>query len=70
MATTKAATKVYDLLILVDATYSMYSYLESLKTLLPKVIAILNLTNAFARVSLLAYRDYSEANYNKNNILE
>jgi hypothetical protein len=64
------ATEVYDLLILVDATYSMFNYLESLKTSLPKVIALSNLTNSFERIGLLAYRDYSEANRNKDGMLE
>jgi hypothetical protein len=64
------AGEVYDLLILVDATYSMSNYLESLKTSLPKVIAISNLTNSFARIGLLAYRDYSEANRDKDGMLE
>jgi hypothetical protein len=58
---TDTASEVYDLLILVDATYSMYNYLEALKASLPKVIAISKLTNSFARIGLLAYRDYSEA---------
>ncbi|KAH7073148.1 hypothetical protein FB567DRAFT_537168 [Paraphoma chrysanthemicola] len=70
MATAKAATEVYDLLILVDATYSMYNYLESLKISLPKVIAISNLTDAFVRVGLLAYRDYSEADRANDGMLE
>src|SRR5438045_3222459 len=67
---TESATEVYDLLILVDATYSMYNYLESLKTSLPKVIAISNLTNSFARIGLLAYRDYTEADRQKDGMLE
>ncbi|CAO2648786.1 Nn.00g097350.m01.CDS01 [Neocucurbitaria sp. VM-36] len=65
-----ATPEVYDLLILVDATYSMFSYIESLKTSLPKVIAISNLTSSFARIGLLAYRDYSEAHRNKDGMLE
>lgn len=69
MATNEGA-EVYDLLILVDATYSMFSYLESLKTSLPKVIAISNLTNSFSRIGLLAYRDYSESNRTKDGMLE
>lgn len=68
--TTEPSTEVYDLLILVDATYSMFNYLESLQTSLPKVIAISNLTNGFARIGLLAYRDYTEAKRNKNGLLE
>ncbi|KAH7341183.1 hypothetical protein BKA66DRAFT_479243 [Pyrenochaeta sp. MPI-SDFR-AT-0127] len=67
---TDSSAEVYDLLILVDATYSMFNYLESLKTSLPKVITISNLTNSFARIGLLAYRDYSEANRNNDGLLE
>jgi hypothetical protein len=54
-------TEVYDLLILVDATYSMSSYLTSLQTSLPKIISISALTDSFSRVGLLAYRDYCDA---------
>jgi hypothetical protein len=62
--------EVYDLLILVDSTYSMLNYLEALQSSLPKVIAISNLTNGFSRIGLLAYRDYSEAGRTKNGMLE
>ncbi|KAJ4402221.1 hypothetical protein N0V91_007429 [Didymella pomorum] len=62
--------EVYDLLILVDSTYSMLNYVESLQTSLPKVIAISNLTNGFSRIGLLAYRDYSEAEREKDGMLE
>jgi hypothetical protein len=64
------ASEVYDLIILVDATFSMSSYLESLKTSLPKVIAISKLTNSFARIGLVAYRDYSEADREKGGLIE
>ncbi|KAI8936069.1 hypothetical protein NX059_007569 [Plenodomus lindquistii] len=63
-------TVVYDLMLLVDATYSMFNYLESLKTSLPKVIAISNLTSSFERIGLLAYRDYSEAGRTRDGMLE
>jgi hypothetical protein len=62
--------KVYDLLILVDATTSMTSYLASLHTSLPKIIAISNLTHNFARIGLLAYRDYSEVYHGHDGLLE
>lgn len=62
--------EVYDLLILVDSTYSMLNYLEALQSSLPKVIAISNLTNGFSRIGLLAYRDYSEARRSKDGMLE
>lgn len=54
------SAKVYDLLILVDATYSMSSYLNSLQTSLPQIISISALTNCFSRIGLLAYRDYCD----------
>jgi hypothetical protein len=57
-----AATSEYDLLILVDATYSMSNYLTSLQTSLPKIISISALTDSFSRIGLLAYRDYSDDN--------
>ncbi|KFY12471.1 hypothetical protein V492_03876 [Pseudogymnoascus sp. VKM F-4246] len=50
--------EVYDLLILVDATSSMYSYLHSLQTSLPQIISISKVTDCFSRIGLLAYRDY------------
>lgn len=52
--------EVYDLLILVDATYSMSDYLTSLQTSLPNIISISALTNSFSRIGLLAYRDYCD----------
>ncbi|KAF2689843.1 hypothetical protein K458DRAFT_289571 [Lentithecium fluviatile CBS 122367] len=67
---TNETSEVYDLLILVDATYSMFSYLESLKTSLPKVIALSKLTNSFARIGLIAYRDYTEADREKDGLIE
>lgn len=48
----------YDLLFLVDATASMGSYLDALNQALPQIIAISKLTNCFARIGILAYRDY------------
>ncbi|ORY61575.1 uncharacterized protein BCR38DRAFT_495176 [Pseudomassariella vexata] len=50
--------RVYDLLILTDATMSMHAYLHALHTSLPKIIAVSALTDAFARIGVLAYRDY------------
>ncbi|KFY33245.1 hypothetical protein V494_07806 [Pseudogymnoascus sp. VKM F-4513 (FW-928)] len=51
--------EVYDLLILVDATSSMYSYIHFLQTSLPQIISISKVTDCFSRIGLLAYRDYS-----------
>lgn len=55
-----AAKECYDLLILVDATYSMYNYLESLQTSLPQIISVSALTDCFENIGLLAYRDYCD----------
>jgi hypothetical protein len=52
--------ELYDLLILVDATYSMSPYLKSLRTTLPQVISISTLTDCFSRLGLLAYKDYCD----------
>ncbi|KAE8149767.1 hypothetical protein BDV25DRAFT_130103 [Aspergillus avenaceus] len=48
----------YDLLIIVDATFSMDNYLTSLHTSLPQIISRSALTGCFSRIGLLAYRDY------------
>lgn len=69
MATTHTE-EVYDLLLLVDATSSMSNYLESLRISFPKIISISKLTNSFARIGLLAYRDYSEADNRDHPLLE
>jgi hypothetical protein len=55
-----SSAKIYDLLILVDATSSMSSYLQSLNTSLPSIISISTLTDAFSRIGLLGYRDYCD----------
>ncbi|KAH7360837.1 hypothetical protein BKA65DRAFT_604184 [Rhexocercosporidium sp. MPI-PUGE-AT-0058] len=55
-----ADQEVFDLLVLVDATYSMDAYLNSLQTSLPKIIQISTLTDCFSRIGLLAYRDYCD----------
>jgi len=54
------ATKMYDLLILVDGTYSMSNYLKSLNISLPKILSVSTLTDSFSRIGLLAYRDYCD----------
>ncbi|KAI1353886.1 hypothetical protein F5Y01DRAFT_43807 [Xylaria sp. FL0043] len=48
----------YDLLIMTDATASMGRFLHALNDSLPKVIAVSALTSSFARIGVLAYRDY------------
>lgn len=68
--TSDTSSEVYDLFILVDATESMSSYLHSLKTSLPKIIAISDLTNSFSRNSLLAYHYYTETDRENGGLLE
>ncbi|KAF2636948.1 hypothetical protein P280DRAFT_521848 [Massarina eburnea CBS 473.64] len=70
MAKNGPSDEVYDLLILVDSTYSMCKYLESLKTSLPKIISITQLTDSFAQIGLLAYRDYTETGRDRDGLLE
>ncbi|KAF5861585.1 hypothetical protein ETB97_012750 [Aspergillus alliaceus] len=48
----------YDLLVVVDATASMHSFLKSLNNSLRQIISISELTRCFSRIGLLAYRDY------------
>jgi hypothetical protein len=60
IAAESTSTKAYDLLILVDATYSMSNYLRSLNSSLPRIISLSSLTKAFERIGLLAYRDYCD----------
>jgi hypothetical protein len=64
MASTLEAAEAekYDLLILVDSTYSMSDYLESLQSSLPQIISISALTDCFERIGLLAYKDYCDKN--------
>ncbi|KAI1880523.1 hypothetical protein JX265_000763 [Neoarthrinium moseri] len=50
--------QIYDLLILTDATASMGTYLSALSESLPKIISVSTLTDAFARIGVIAYRDY------------
>lgn len=62
--------EAYDLMIVVDATYSMFNYLEALQTSIPKIVQISQLTDCFERIGLLAYRDYSEEQRAKDGLLE
>ncbi|KAJ4989273.1 dihydroxyacid dehydratase [Stagonosporopsis vannaccii] len=68
--TSQLGDGVYDLLVLVDSTYSMLNYIEALQTSLPKVIAMSNLTNCFSKIGILAYRDYTEAGRSEHGLLE
>ncbi|GKT59890.1 dihydroxyacid dehydratase [Colletotrichum tofieldiae] len=57
-----ASNEVYDLLFLTDATASMRSYLQALNQSLTEIIRISSLTDSFARIGVMAYRDYSANN--------
>lgn len=48
----------YDLLFLVDATYSMHSFIDGLNSSLPDILRISALTGSFERIGVMAYRDY------------
>ncbi|PKS08369.1 hypothetical protein jhhlp_005313 [Lomentospora prolificans] len=54
------AAQVYDLLILMDATSSMSTFLYALNNSLPEIIRITALTDCFARIGVIAYRDYCD----------
>ena len=57
---TSSTSEVWDLLILIDATASMQTYINALNKSLPKIISVSALTDCFARIGILAYRDYNE----------
>ncbi|CAK7200505.1 hypothetical protein SEUCBS139899_003201 [Sporothrix eucalyptigena] len=50
--------RIYDLLIVTDATASMGMYLNALNDSLPEIIKISALTGCFSRIGIVAYRDY------------
>ncbi|KAM0259347.1 hypothetical protein ACHAQJ_003379 [Trichoderma viride] len=54
------AQGAFDLLLLMDATASMGTFVEALNKSLPEVISISALTGCFERIGVLAYRDYCE----------
>lgn len=60
MAETSTTEQVHDLIVLVDATYSMDHYLKSLQVSLPQIISLSALTNCFRRLGIIAYRDYCD----------
>lgn len=55
MATT---TGPHDLLVVLDATASMGSFIYALNKSLPEVISLSALTGCFERIGVVAYRDY------------
>ncbi|KAF3939295.1 hypothetical protein ABW19_dt0200302 [Dactylella cylindrospora] len=59
-----AAEEKYDLCLITDATGSMATYLAALQHSLPQILALSNLTSAFTSISVIAYRDYDNENYN------
>ncbi|KAJ6260546.1 hypothetical protein Dda_4772 [Drechslerella dactyloides] len=72
-SSSKAATSTgeqYDLCLITDATGSMATYLSALQHSLPQILALSNLTSAFTSISVLAYRDYDDANYKHGKQIE
>ncbi|GMG06845.1 unnamed protein product [Aspergillus oryzae] len=57
-----AEAEQHDLLLVVDATASMSSFLASLRASLRQIVSMSVLTRCFSRIGLLAYRDYSAPN--------
>lgn len=57
-AGTAASTGPYDLLLLVDATYSMQTFIRGLNKALPDILRIAALTDSFEKIGVMAYRDY------------
>lgn len=58
-ATGASSSKPYDLLFLLDATYSMNHFINGLHKALPDILRISALTDSFERIGVMAYRDYS-----------
>ncbi|KAL7941196.1 hypothetical protein V8C42DRAFT_335601 [Trichoderma barbatum] len=54
------AKEAFDLLLLMDATSSMGTFVQALNKSLPEVISISTLTGCFERIGVLAYRDYCD----------
>ncbi|KAG8423407.1 hypothetical protein J3458_000308 [Metarhizium acridum] len=49
----------YDLLFLLDATLSMHDFIKGLNEARPNILRMAALTDAFERIGVMAYRDYS-----------
>ncbi|KDQ17823.1 hypothetical protein BOTBODRAFT_171538 [Botryobasidium botryosum FD-172 SS1] len=52
----------YDILVVVDATGSMGSYLDALRSSIPEILALSTLSGSFQRLGIIAYRDYTDGN--------
>ncbi|EHL02872.1 putative ariadne-like RING finger protein [Glarea lozoyensis 74030] len=52
------APEIYDLLLLIDATYNTGPTLNSLSITLPHLLTLTTVTTSFSRLSILAYRAY------------
>ncbi|CAK7229125.1 hypothetical protein SCUCBS95973_007114 [Sporothrix curviconia] len=50
--------RIYDLMVVTDATASMGMYLNALNASLPEIIKVSALTGCFSRIGVVAYRDY------------
>ncbi|KAH7317108.1 hypothetical protein B0I35DRAFT_267483 [Stachybotrys elegans] len=54
--------QAYDLLIILDGTGSMSSYVRGLNRSLPQILGMAALTDCFQRIGVIAYRDYCVKN--------
>ncbi|KAJ2978061.1 hypothetical protein NQ176_g4026 [Zarea fungicola] len=61
MATNDTSKKVYDLVLLTDATSSMSYFIDGLNRALPEIISLMALTSCFERIGVAAYRDMADA---------
>ena len=53
-----ATADAYDMLVLIDSTYSMATYLKALNKSLLDIIRISSLTACFSRIGVMTYGDY------------
>ncbi|CAM1505851.1 Fc.00g114880.m01.CDS01 [Cosmosporella sp. VM-42] len=58
MADSQTQGKAYDLLVVLDATASMGTFIHALNKSLPEIISLSALTGCFDRIGVVAYRDY------------
>ncbi|TDL20326.1 hypothetical protein BD410DRAFT_725893 [Rickenella mellea] len=49
-----------DLIIVLDATYSMGNFLDALRQSIPEIVALSKLSGAFERIAVLPYKDYCD----------
>lgn len=57
------AVQEYDLMFITDATASMGRFLSDLKSALPQIFDLVQLTDLIDRISVLAFRDYCDEKF-------